>query len=111
MATPEGLILKAICQYLSLQEKLGKCWYARSNNTSTYDPKLKKYRMANGPGYRYGVPDIIACINGHYVGIEVKSKTGVPSDHQEKFCEGLTKAGGIYVVARSVSDIEHLFHG
>jgi hypothetical protein len=27
VATPEGQVLKAICAYLDLQERLGKCWY------------------------------------------------------------------------------------
>lgn len=31
---------------------------------------------------RAGVPDLIACVNGHFVGIEVKSDSGKPSEIQ-----------------------------
>lgn len=49
-----------------------------------------------------GSPDIIAVIEGHYVGIEVKSEKGEQSDDQKAFQASLLHAGGIYFLVRSI---------
>lgn len=90
-------------------ERQGRCWYNRQNNGGIYDQKRGVFRTPNGPGYKHGAPDIVACIGGRYVAIEVKSATGRPSDHQNAFRYGLVKAGGAYVVVRSVDDVALLF--
>lgn len=41
-----------------------------------------------------GVPDILACINGYFVGIEVKAENGHPSDLQIYNVEHIRRAGG-----------------
>lgn len=43
---------------------------------------------------KIGVPDILACINGYFVGIEVKAENGNPSELQKYHCEEIRKAGG-----------------
>lgn len=45
-----------------------------------------------------GVPDILACLNGHFIGIEVKSQSGRPSKLQLVNCDKITQAGGLAVV-------------
>lgn len=45
-----------------------------------------------------GIPDILACINGYFVGIEVKAQNGKPSDLQIYHCEKIRKAGGFAFV-------------
>ena len=37
-----------------------------------------------GPYSKSGIPDIIACINGHFVAIEVKAENGHPSELQKR---------------------------
>lgn len=41
-----------------------------------------------------GVPDILCCCNGYFVGIEVKAPDGIASDLQLYNIEQIRKAGG-----------------
>ena len=45
-----------------------------------------------------GVPDIIACVNGYFVAIEVKAPTGKPSALQLYNLEQIKKSGGISIL-------------
>ena len=46
-------------------------------------------------GYgRSGVPDIVACINGRFVGIECKAGKGVTTALQDKNLEAIRQNGG-----------------
>lgn len=45
-----------------------------------------------------GIPDILACIGGYFVAIEVKSDTGSPSDLQLQKIREIRKAGGFAFV-------------
>ena len=61
-------------------------------------------------GDRYsapGVPDIIACIQGLFIGIECKMWRGRPSEAQQLHLRDIIKAGGIglYVVWDKEEDI------
>lgn len=56
-----------------------------------------------------GIPDLLACINGWFVGIEVKNEVGVVSEVQKIHISNIKKAGGIAIVTRSLEDtIEQL---
>lgn len=90
-------------------ERQGRCWYNRQNNGGVYDARKGIYRRPVGTGYKHGAPDILVCIGGRYVGLEVKSGVGVLSEHQKAFKQGLERTGGTYVVARSVEDVVALF--
>lgn len=41
-----------------------------------------------------GVPDILACINGYFLAIEVKSENGHPSELQIEKIQKIRKSGG-----------------
>lgn len=45
-----------------------------------------------------GIPDILACVNGHFVGIEVKAQNGKPSELQLYHVDQIRKAGGFAFV-------------
>ena len=47
---------------------------------------------------RSGVPDILACVAGTFVGIEVKGPKGKPSPLQIYHCGKIAESGGIAVV-------------
>ena len=47
---------------------------------------------------RVGTPDIIACINGHFVAVEVKAANGTPSDLQLHDIQQINNAGGYAVI-------------
>lgn len=47
---------------------------------------------------RKGIPDILACVNGHFVAIEVKASNGKPSDLQIYNVTKINEAGGVAVI-------------
>lgn len=68
-----------------------------------FENRVKAYLKSIGAWYvkffansytKAGVPDILACINGKFVGIEVKAQNGIPSDLQIYQCELIKAAGG-----------------
>lgn len=52
---------------------------------------------------RSGVPDVIACVNGYFLGIELKNETGQPSALQLWNIREIRKANGIAIVLRPQS--------
>jgi hypothetical protein len=69
------------------------------------------YRNAAGGGRKArfgkrGMPDIVCVIAGQYVGIELKDVSGEQSRVQKEFEVELVKAGGRYILARSLEDVE-----
>lgn len=73
-----------------------------------FENKIKKYLKDKGCycvkyfGCNYstsGTPDILACVNGYFVAIEVKAQTGKPSELQLAKIRQIREAGGFaYVV-------------
>jgi len=51
-----------------------------------------------------GSPDIIGVFRGRFVGFEVKSGRNKLSESQKNFREAFLRAGGVYVITRSVDD-------
>ena len=52
-------------------------------------------------GYgRSGVPDIVACYKGYFIGIECKAGKGVPTALQLRELRFIEEAGGISMVVR-----------
>lgn len=47
---------------------------------------------------RVGVPDILACVNGHFVGIEVKAQNGTPSQLQLLNVQKIRESGGYAMI-------------
>ena len=68
-----------------------------------YENKIKNYLKSIGAYFikthgdrfsRIGTPDIIACVNGKFVAVEVKGEKGKPSDLQLYHIDQIQKAGG-----------------
>lgn len=55
---------------------------------------------------RAGVPDIIACINGRFAGIEVKKPGGRVSALQKHHLQEIEKAGGTHIVCYSLKEFK-----
>jgi hypothetical protein len=92
----ESAIQAQILQYLTLKG----VFHYRNNSGG--------FKDANNHFYRFGAlgsPDIIAVVNGQFVGIEVKAPGGKQSDHQISFQKRLEAAGGKYVLAHSLDDV------
>lgn len=73
-----------------------------------FENKIKKYLKERGCycvkyfGCNYstsGTPDILACVNGYFLAIEVKAQTGKPSELQLVKIADIRKAGGFAYVA------------
>lgn len=48
---------------------------------------------------KVGIPDLLCCINGYFVAIEVKAQNGHPSDLQIYHCNKIRDSGGFaYIV-------------
>ena len=78
--------------------------------------QIKEYIRSIGgysatvPGGAYGTngtPDIIACVNGRFIGIEGKYNTGKQSNWQKLRQKQIEDAGGIYIIAYSVEDVKN----
>ena len=52
-----------------------------------------------------GVPDLLVCYRGIFMGLEVKVDNNVPSKHQGIHCRKIWKAGGIAAIVRSINDV------
>lgn len=79
--------------------------------------KIKAYLKSIGAYYfkhhgnqfsQVGVPDIIACYKGRFIGIEVKNETGKTSLLQDENLKMINKAGGIGIVARSLEEVKQV---
>ncbi len=76
--------------------------------------KIKNYLKSKGAYYvkyfgnqfsQVGVPDILACYKGRFIGIEVKNEKGKTSPLQDINLQQIKDAGGISFVARNVEDV------
>lgn len=89
-------IQRTIIEYLSYKG----IFHWKQNNAG-----IKKPNGSYIPAGKLGIPDIICVINGRFVGIEVKTKTGKQSEHQARFQQELEEAGGKYILARDLDDV------
>ena len=74
----------------------------------SYENKLKAHLKANGAYFvkyfgcaftQSGVPDILACVGGRFVAIEVKDTKGRPSPLQLANLRSIDRAGGVALLA------------
>jgi len=77
--TPEAKVKKVVTNYL---KKMGAYYF---------------YPVTGGFG-RSGVPDIIACYKGLFLGIECKAGKGKTTALQQKNLDEIGKAGGINLI-------------
>lgn len=63
-----------------------------------FDNKIFAFKVVNAT--TAGHTDITACINGVFVGIEVKAENGTVSPLQEYTHKRLLKSGGVVIVVR-----------
>lgn len=81
------------------------------NQIKNYLISLNAYFIKTvGGSVPAGTPDIIACVNGFFVGIEVKkTKGGVVSELQKHHIRRIEHSNGVAFVANSVEGVkDHL---
>lgn len=87
--TPEGKVKRKVVEVLKKHE----VWYFFPAN--------------NGFG-KSGIPDIIAIVDGHFIGVEVKSATGRPTELQKICGKQIEDAGGTWLVVSDDVTLEVL---
>ena len=95
----ETEIQGAILNYLRLK---GRFFWR--NNSGAFKTERGGLDRVGTPG----APDIIGCVDGKFVGLEVETAKGKLSDEQEAFAHALRAFGGKYHVVRSIDDVEAL---
>lgn len=67
------------------------------------------FPAANGYG-RTGIPDVIACIGGHFVGIECKAESKQPTALQQRELDNIEKAEGtgILINADNIDNLKNI---
>ena len=72
-----------------------------------FENKIKTYLKSIGAYFikthgdrfsKVGTPDILACVNGKFVAVEVKGEKGKPSELQLYHIEQIQKAGGYGII-------------
>lgn len=73
-----------------------------------FENKVKKFLKENGCWYvkywgggdftKSGVPDVLACVNGYFMGIEVKGPKGKPSELQIYNLRKIIRSNGIAIL-------------
>lgn len=62
------------------------------------------FKIHGGAYQETGIPDIIGCREGQFIGIEVKTTTGKVSKRQELIISKIQKAGGKAGVAKNIKE-------
>lgn len=75
-----------------------------------YENKIKKYLEDNGVWFvkywggghftKAGIPDLICCVNGKFLAIEVKAESGKVSELQKMNLRKITEAGGFALTSK-----------
>lgn len=101
-AQPESAIQSHVYQYLSCCPE----YFGFSvHNGGVFDPRIGAYRANRGAGRRKGIADLIGSWNAQLFCVEVKTLTGKLSAEQKVFRDDVIKAGGLYIVIKSVEEI------
>jgi Holliday junction resolvase len=64
------------------------------------------FPAANGYG-RTGIPDVVACYKGHFIGIECKAESKQPTALQQRELDNIEKARGTGLLVNA-DNIEYL---
>lgn len=66
------------------------------------------FPITQGMGSYKGIPDRIAIKNGVSYYIEIKAENGKQSPYQKQFQADVERSGGIYILAKGISDLKCL---
>ena len=64
----------------------------------------------HGDAYLIGLPDVIACLEGRFIAIEVKRPKGRARKLQLAILKKIQLAGGIAIVASTVEDVRQVLN-
>jgi hypothetical protein len=94
----------AILDYLRLR---GHFCFRVNQIPATFLDRHGERQFRRFPKYAMkGVPDIVLIHEGKFFGVECKSEKGKLSSDQVEFERKCVAAGGEYIVARSIDDVQ-----
>lgn len=91
MPQPESKVVKSIRRMIEQRE--GRCF---------------KIHGGDNPFQEVGIPDLLCCYRGRFVGLEVKQPGKQPSPVQRVVLHEIVSSGGYASVVSSVEMVEHL---
>lgn len=97
----EKELQRAILDYLRL---LGG-YAVRINSGAVvgeYQGKRRFIKFNDSPG----CPDVLVCLKGRFIGVEVKRDGNKPTEKQLGALEAIRRAGGLAFVATGIRDVE-----
>lgn len=66
------------------------------------------FKVHGSPQMMAGLPDIICCYKGYFIGIEVKQPGQKPSQRQEFVMSLIQRSGGVAIVATGVERVQEV---
>lgn len=82
---------------------------------SVIQNKIIKYLNAKGAytvktisTNRSGTPDVICCLEGKFIALEIKTAKGRTSALQDVHIEQIKNSGGVAAIVRSVEDVKQI---
>ena len=102
---------------MSNQEFVNKLVNKNVNNETKLQKQVQKYLKSigcyefkvHGSAYmKAGIPDIICCYKGLFIGIETKVGRNKMSPLQEIHKKEIIEAGGIHILAYNLEDVEKI---
>src|ERR1700691_3864750 len=85
-----------------------RIFHYRNNSGAAVVPATGNYARRFISIGTAGSSDIIAVVNGRYIAVEVKDAKGKQNENQKDFQQRLESAGGLYIVARRLEDVEQI---
>ena len=73
-----------------------------------YQQKAYCFKVHGSSYMRAGIPDIICCYKGKFIGIECKVGRNKMSEVQKVHQKEIENADGIFILAYSVSDVKKI---
>lgn len=79
---------------------------------TTYKKEAWFLNTVGSASQRSGIPDILACVNGKFIGIELKREdgSGRPSPQQEIEVKKINQAGGYAIISSDYNEIKNFIY-
>jgi hypothetical protein len=87
---------------IRLINMMPNCAAYRINNVGVWDEAKKVHRKSNT---QKGIADILCCMNGMFVALEVKVGTDKQSTDQKIFEQEIKLSKGMYVIIKDIDDL------
>lgn len=71
-------------------------------------PNCKFFKAADK--FTSGISDLVGCVNGKFVAIELKVRDNKPTKLQEYFLSEIKNSGGVFGVARTWLDVKKILN-